>query len=98
MNACSYAEWAIQGGLVVGRIGEIRWVFVVALVALFVGAACSGRPAPEAEGSAESGQIVDESELKGGGGKGGKNATAGKSNGKGGADKGAATAGGGGGG
>ena len=31
-----------------GRLSEVRWVFVVALIALVVGTACSGGPAPSA--------------------------------------------------
>jgi ABC-type branched-subunit amino acid transport system substrate-binding protein len=60
-----------------GRLLEIRGVFVVALIALFVGAACSGGPAPSAADATQSpGQIVDDGGSgkigggKAGGGKG----------------------------
>ncbi|HYI44134.1 MAG TPA: ABC transporter substrate-binding protein [Actinomycetota bacterium] len=65
-----------------GRLLEIRGVFVVVLLAMFVGAACSGGPAPSAADPAESpGQIVDNGDSgKIGGGKLGKGK--GKSSGK----------------
>ncbi|HWL64894.1 MAG TPA: ABC transporter substrate-binding protein [Actinomycetota bacterium] len=52
-----------------GRLTEIRWVFVVALVALIGGAACSGGPVPQASQSQSPGQILDDSS---GGNLGGK--------------------------
>lgn len=53
-----------------GRLREIRWVFVVALVALFVGAACSGGPAPSAGDATESpGQIIENGDSGQNGGK-----------------------------
>ncbi len=54
------------------RFREIRWVFVVALLGLFAGAACSGRTAPTADATQDPGQIVDEGDYSGSGGKAGK--------------------------
>ena len=42
------------------RSFEIRWVFVVALMALFAGAACSGGPAPSATATQSPGQVLDD--------------------------------------
>ena len=69
-----------------GRLLEIRAVFVVMLIALFVGAACSGGPAPSAVDATESpGQIIE----GGGSGKGGGGGKLGKGN-KGGGNNGGA--------
>src|SRR5687767_12129181 len=72
-----------------GRFLEIRSVFVVALMALFAGAACSGGPAPSATATQSPGQIIDDGsgdDFSGGNakGKGGKGAGGGNLSGGGG--------------
>lgn len=59
-----------------GRIADIRWVFVVALVGLFATTACSGGPAPsaaDADAAAdELAELTDDGSSTGGDVKGGK--------------------------
>ena len=82
-----------------GRFLEIRWLFVVALMALFAGAACSGGPAPSATATQSPGQIVDGSgdDFSGGNAKGkpGKGGGGGGGAGSGGAGGGGTASGGG---
>lgn len=55
-----------------GRIAQFRWVFVVILVVLVAGSACSGGPAPSASSSTSPGQIADLTEDDTTDAKGGK--------------------------
>lgn len=66
-----------------GRLSEIRWIFVVAMISLVVGSACSGGPAPSAaDASASPDAFVDDLADSGTKGAKGKAGPAGKSAGK----------------